>query len=196
MSAVSSATDTDIVPLYRLFLSFAWVGSVLFGGGYAMLPLLEREVVDRRKWCTHAEMGELYAQAQVVPGVIAVNTAMLVGHRYRGSAGAVVATLGMITVPVGVILAIASSYALVMDWPPLARVFAGLRPAVAGLLLATALRMVARGCGGAWEWVACAAACTLALSGVSGPLGLIISAIVVGALWHAWASAQARKGAQ
>ena len=77
------------VRLRQIFVSFAKIGAVLFGGGYAMLPLLEREVVDRRRWCTHAEMGELYALAQVVPGVIAVNTAMLVGHRHRGTAGAV-----------------------------------------------------------------------------------------------------------
>ncbi len=194
MSAASC--DSDVVPLHRLFLSFAWVGSVLFGGGYAMLPLLEREVVDRRRWCTHAEMGELYALAQVVPGVIAVNTAMLVGHRHRGTAGAVAATLGMIAVPVAVILAIASSYALVMRWALLERLFAGLRPAVAGLLLTTALRMVGRGCGVGWEKAAAAAACALALGGVSGPLGPIVTAAAAGALWHAWAVARTRKGAR
>lgn len=184
------------VTLTSLYRSFAWVGAVLFGGGYAMLPLLEREVVERRQWCTHEEMAELYALAQVVPGVIAVNTAMLIGHRYRGARGAVVATLGMVSVPIGIILTIATFFSLVTQWPLLARVFVGLRPAVAGLLLATALRMVGRGCGSSWQWGVAMLACGLALCGVSGPLGLILGALASGLAWHAWAVSRARKGAR
>ncbi len=186
-------TDAPSVPLSRLFHSFAWVGAVLFGGGYAMLPLLEREVVERRRWCTHAEMGELYALAQVVPGVIAINTAMLVGHRYRGAAGAAVAALGMVSVPVAVILVLASSFSVVSEWALLARLFAGLRPAVAGLLLATACRMVGRGCGTRWERGVAAAACGVALAGFSGPLGVILGAIAAGLAWQVWAVVRLRR---
>jgi chromate transporter len=181
------------VPLSRIYRSFAWVGAVLFGGGYAMLPLLEREVVERRRWCTLAEMSELYALAQVIPGVIAVNTALLVGHRYRGAAGAAVAALGMVSAPIVVILAVASAFAWVSEWRLLARLFEGLRPAVAGLLLATALRMVGR--GKRWERGVAAGACLVMLAGASGPLGLILGAIAAGLLWHAAAVARARKGA-
>jgi chromate transporter len=178
------------VPLSRIYRSFAWVGAVLFGGGYAMLPLLEREVVERRRWCTLAEMSELYALAQVIPGVIAVNTALLVGHRYRGAAGAAVAALGMVSAPIVVILAVASAFVWVSEWPLLARLFAGLRPAVAGLLLVTALRMVGRGKN--WERGVAAGACFVMLAGASGPLGLILGAIAAGLLWQAWAVARTR----
>ncbi len=186
-------TDAPSVPLSRLFRSFAWVGAVLFGGGYAMLPLLEREVVERRRWCTHAEISELYALAQVVPGVIAINTAMLVGHRYRGATGAAVAALGMVSVPVAVILVLASSFSVVSEWALLARLFAGLRPAVAGLLLATACRMVGRGCGARWERGVAAAACGVALAGFSGPLGVILGAITAGLAWQVWAVVRLRR---
>lgn len=184
------------ISLTSLYRSFAWVGAVLFGGGYAMLPLLEREVVERRQWCTHKEMAELYALAQVVPGVIAVNTAILIGHRYRGARGAIMAALGMVSVPIIIILAIASFFSLVTHWPLLAQVFAGLRAAVAGLLLATALRMVERGCGMPWEWGLALLACGLTLCGVSGPLGLILGALAVGLVWHAWAVSRERKRAR
>ncbi|MBM4163047.1 MAG: chromate transporter [Lentisphaerae bacterium] len=180
------------VPLSRIYRSFAWVGAVLFGGGYAMLPLLEREVVERRRWCTLAEMSELYALAQVIPGIIAVNTALLVGHRYRGATGAAVAALGIISAPVLVILAVASAFAWVSEWPLLARLFAGLRPAVAGLLLATALRMIGR--GERWERGVAAGASLLLLTRASSPLGMILGTIAAGLLWHAWTVAQARKG--
>jgi chromate transporter len=181
------------VPLSRIYRSFAGVGAVLFGGGYAMLPLLEREVVERRRWCSLAEMSELYALSQVIPGVIAVNTALLVGHRHRGAAGAAVAALGMVSAPILVILAVASAFAWVSESLLLARLFAGLRPAVAGLLLATALRMIWRGQG--WERGVAAGACLAVLAGAAGPLGLILGAIAAGLLWHVWAVARMRKGA-
>ena len=76
-----------------------------------MLPLLEREVVGRRKWCTDEEMVDYFAMAQLVPGVIAVNTSMLIGHSLRGFRGTVVAMCGVILVPFFVLLA----YALAFD---------------------------------------------------------------------------------
>jgi len=179
------------VPLSRIFGSFARVGAVMFGGGYAMLPLLEREVVERRGWRTHAEMGEIYALAQVIPGVIAVNTAILAGHRMRGAAGAVAAALGMVSAPIAVILALAAAFPAVSGWALVARLFAGLRPAVAGLLLATACRMVGRGAG--WERALAAVACACALAGFAGPTALILAAAALGLLGHLWAAARSRR---
>ena len=78
-----------------ILVSFAKIGAMLIGGGYAMLPLLEEEVVRRRKWATSEEMVDFFALAQVLPGVIAINTAMLVGNRLRGLAGNVAAAVGL-----------------------------------------------------------------------------------------------------
>ncbi len=111
-----------------------------------MLPLLEREVVDRRKWCRLEEMTDYYAMAQLVPGVVAVNTAMLIGHRLRGFWGTVAATLGVVLAPFLVILAYAIAFDQMRDSTLLANAMSGLRPAVAGLMLGVAYTMFMRSC--------------------------------------------------
>jgi len=130
--------------LWAVFVSFAKIGAVLFGGGYAMLPLLEREVVNRRKWCRFEEMADLYAMAQLVPGVVAINTAMLIGYRQRGLAGTLAATAGVVAVPFAVILAYAVAFDRLAGSARLADAMAGLRPAVAGLMLGVAYTMFGR----------------------------------------------------
>ena len=130
--------------LREIFISFAKIGAVLFGGGYAMLPLLEREVVNRRKWCRFEEMADFYAMAQLIPGVIAVNTAMLIGHRLRGAAGTLAATAGVIFAPVLVILAYAAAFDRMAENKLLLDAMAGLRPAVAGMMAGIAFTMFNR----------------------------------------------------
>ena len=82
--------------LLDLFLTFAKMGAVTFGGGYAMLPILQREVVEKRKWATDEEIMDYYAIGQCTPGIIAVNTATFVGEKVKGIAGGIVATLGVV----------------------------------------------------------------------------------------------------
>ena len=82
--------------LLDMFLTFAKVGVMTFGGGYAMLPILQREVVDGKGWATEEEMMDYYAIGQCTPGIIAVNTATFIGQKYKGNAGAVVASLGVV----------------------------------------------------------------------------------------------------
>jgi chromate transporter len=137
-------STTQSITLSQIFVSFAKVGAVLFGGGYAMLPLLEREVVNRRGWCRFEEMTDYYAMAQLVPGVVAINTAMLLGHHLRGFRGTVVATLGVVAVPFFVLLAYAVAFDQLRGSALLASAMAGLRPAVAGLMLGVAYTMFAR----------------------------------------------------
>ena len=79
-----------------LFLTFARVGVCTFGGGYAMLPVLQREVVEKKSWATEDELLDYYAVGQCTPGVIAVNTATFVGFRHKGNLGGIVATLGVV----------------------------------------------------------------------------------------------------
>jgi chromate transporter len=136
-------TDEKQVALWQIFVSFAKVGAVLFGGGYAMLPLLEREVVARRGWCRAEEMVDYFAMAQLVPGVVAINTAMLIGHRLRGFRGTLAATLGVVAAPFFVILAYAVAFDQLRGSALLSDAMAGLRPAVAGLMLGTAWTMFA-----------------------------------------------------
>ena len=82
--------------LFEMFLTFAKVGVMTFGGGYAMLPILQREVVDNKGWATEEELMDYFAIGQCTPGVIAVNTATFIGQKYKGFAGAIAATLGVV----------------------------------------------------------------------------------------------------
>ena len=82
--------------LFEMFLAFAKVGVMTFGGGYAMLPILQREIVDNKGWATEEELMDYFAIGQCTPGVIAVNTATFIGQKYKGTLGAIVATLGVV----------------------------------------------------------------------------------------------------
>lgn len=82
--------------LLDLFLTFAKVGVMTFGGGYAMLPILQREIVDNKKWATNEELMDYFAIGQCTPGVIAVNTATFIGHKNKGVLGGILATLGVV----------------------------------------------------------------------------------------------------
>lgn len=93
----------------ELFLSFMKIGAITFGGGYAMLPMIEREIVDNKKWATNEEILDYFAVAQCTPGVIAVNTATFIGYKRKKALGGIVATLGVVFVPVVIICLIASA---------------------------------------------------------------------------------------
>lgn len=82
--------------LWELFWTFAKMGVMTFGGGMAMLPILQREVVDNKHWATEEELMDYYAIGQCTPGVIAVNTATFIGQKYQGWSGGIVATLGLV----------------------------------------------------------------------------------------------------
>ena len=82
--------------LLKLFLAFAKIGAVTFGGGYAMLPILQRDIVAKHKWATEDELLDYFAIGQCTPGVIAVNTATFVGYKNKGILGGIFATLGVV----------------------------------------------------------------------------------------------------
>ncbi len=178
--------------LGELYVSFLRVGAVMFGGGYAMLPLLEREVVERRGWCGANEMSDVYALAQLAPGVIAVNTSMLVGQRQRDWVGSLVAALGTVTVPFVAILLVAVAFERLAGRRELALFLAGLRPAVAGLLLGAALRFVRRGWRRSWQWLLGLLVLAASLLFDLNPVWPILAGIAGGLLWQGWLAARAR----
>ena len=94
--------------LADLFLTFARIGVCTFGGGYAMLPILQRELVENKQWATEGELADYYAVGQCTPGIIAVNTATFVGRGVAGVAGGVVATLGLVFPSIVIIMVIAA----------------------------------------------------------------------------------------
>ena len=128
--------------LFDLFWTFCKVGALTFGGGYAMLPLIQREIVENKKWSTEKEILDYYAVGQCTPGVIAVNTATFIGYKLRGIIGGIVATLGVIFPSIVIILIIATFLQNFADLAIVQSAFAGIRVAVVALIITTVVKLI------------------------------------------------------
>ena len=128
-----------------LFLTFLKIGAFTFGGGYAMLPALQREVVEKRRWATEEEVMDWYAIGQCTPGVIAVNTSTFIGYRLRGVPGAIVATAGMVFPSLVIITIIAAFIQQFAHLAVVQHAFAGIRVAVCALVLQSVWKMAKKG---------------------------------------------------
>ena len=127
--------------LWQLFLAFARVGVLTFGGGYAMIPILEREIVDRQHWASSEELMDYYAVGQCTPGVIAVNTATFVGRKVGGFWGGIVASLGIVFPSLVIITAIAGVLTNFADIPAVKSAFAGIRVCVCVLIFNAVVKL-------------------------------------------------------
>lgn len=121
--------------LYTLFTAFARIGGLTFGGGYAMLPMLQREVVEKYHWATEEELMDYYAIGQCTPGIIAVNTATFIGYKQRGIPGGVAATCGVVAPSWVIIMAIAAFLNNFTDLAIVQNAFAGIQVCVCVLIL-------------------------------------------------------------
>lgn len=130
--------------LLQLFLTFAKLGAVTFGGGYAMLPILHREIVAKRNWATEQEIADYYAIGQCTPGVISVNTATFIGEKRQGVLGGIAATLGFITPSIIIITLIAAFLQNFADLELVKDAFAGIRICVCVLII-NAVRKLFKG---------------------------------------------------
>ena len=126
---------------WSLFWTFAKVGVCTFGGGYAMLPILQRELTEKHTWATGEELSDYFAIGQCTPGVIAVNTATFVGHKLRGPAGGVAATLGLVFPSLAIIMVIAACLQNFADFPAVVHAFNGVRACVCALILSSVLKL-------------------------------------------------------
>ena len=129
-------------PYVSLFFSFAKIGLCTFGGGYAMLPILQRELVDNKGWATEEELADYYAVGQCTPGVIAVNTATFVGYNQMGWLGGVVATLGVVFPCLVIIMAIAAFLSNFMHLDVVVHAFNGVRAGVVALIFSSILKLL------------------------------------------------------
>ncbi len=123
--------------LIQMFFIFARIGGFTFGGGYAMLPMLQKELVENKGWTTNEELIDYYAIGQCTPGIIAVNVATFVGYKTKGILGGIFATLGMIApslIIVGIIAAFLHGF---QDYEVVQWAFAGIRAAVVALIIST-----------------------------------------------------------
>jgi len=128
--------------LLELFLVFAKIGSITFGGGYAMLPFLQREVVEARHWATNDELTDYYAVGQCTPGIIAVNTATFIGAKLAGNIGGIVATLGVVFPSFVIISLIAAFLTNFAELAVVKNAFAGIRICVCILILNAVLKLL------------------------------------------------------
>ena len=164
--------------LLTMFGSFFKIGLFTFGGGYAMVPIIQREVIDRRGWVDRDEFIELLTLAQSAPGPSALNTSVFVGYKVRGYAGALAALLGVVVPAFTVILIVAIYFAQFRENVYVNAAFKGMRPAVVALIVSPIVSL-SRGMG-AWKYaLAAAVALFVWWSGVS-PIWLIIVAAGVG----------------
>lgn len=127
--------------LWNIFWIFFKVGAFTFGGGLAMLPLIQREVVDKRDWVTEAEILDIFAISQSVPGVISINSAIFIGNRLLGTSGAVAATLGVVLPAFLSIIIVITILTGLRGNVIVEKIFTGIRAAAAALILLAALKL-------------------------------------------------------
>ena len=127
--------------LWELYWTYLKIGCVNFGGGYAMLPLLERELADKRGWTTLEELRDYFAVGQCTPGVIALNVSTFIGQKRKGVAGAFAAAAGFLTGPIIIILIIAAFLRNFAELEVVQHAFAGIRVCVCVLILQAVLRL-------------------------------------------------------
>jgi chromate transporter len=127
--------------LWKLFVIFLKIGTFTIGGGYAMVPLIEKEVVDKKKWIDRDDFLDMLALAQSAPGPIAVDVAVFVGYKVAGVPGSIVSVLGSILTAFVVLLATAVYFTGVKDNAIIGRIFNGIRPAVVALIAAPVIRL-------------------------------------------------------
>ena len=169
-----------MVKYCELFYSFFKIGTFTIGGGYAMIPLMEQEIVDRRGWLSREEFLNQLALSQSMPGVLAVNMATGLGYRLRGLRGAFSAIAGNIVMPVLFIISLAMLFRHFRDNPFVERFFMGVRPAVVALIAAPVFRL-AQSAKVTWAtcWIPILAALLIWLFDVS-PILVILAAVVLG----------------
>ncbi len=169
--------------LFDIFKTFFKIGVFTFGGGYAMIPLIGAEVIDRRGWIAEKDFLELLTLAQSAPGPIALNTAVFVGYKMHRYAGALAAVMGVVVPSFTIILIIAMFFSDIRDNQWVDAAFRGMRPAVVALIVAPVIGL-ARGMHAALIAVAAAVAAAVWYWGFS-PVWLLLAGAAAGALWVA-----------
>ncbi len=163
--------------LLTLFRTFFKIGIVTFGGGYAMIPLIESEIVDKRKWIERGQFLDLIAVAQTCPGVFAVNISTFIGYKLRKTPGAIISTLGASLPSFLIILLIASVFREFQDVPAVAAAFRGIRPAVVALIAVPTFNLAkSAGINLYTCWIPIISALTIWLMGVNPIIIIVIAA--------------------
>ena len=166
--------------LLQIFLSFFKIGAFTFGGGWAMVPLIRKELVDRQKWLEDSEFVDILAIAQSGPGPIAINTSVLCGYKMRGLPGALIATLGSSLPSFVIILVIANFFLKIRDSKAVEAIFKGMRPAIFGLLISAVWQVGRKSISNRKDIVFAAVGAVLLLFFKVNPIFAVLTAAVGG----------------
>ena len=172
----------DVSPriYWQMFITFVRIGAFTIGGGYAMIPLIQREVDQVRKWMSPKEFIDMLALAQSAPGVIAINTAIFIGYKLKGVRGSIVTALGCALPSFVIILLIAMVFTNFKDSPVVERIFKGIRPAVVALIAAPLYNM-AKAAGVTWKTIFIPLIAALLIWGLNiSPVWVVVAAIAGG----------------
>ena len=170
--------------LFQLFYIFFKIGAFTIGGGYAMIPLIEAEIVTKKGWVAKEDFLDLLAIAQSAPGVFAVNIAIFIGYRLRGVKGSIVTALGAILPSFLIILCIALFFLRFKDNPTVEAIFKGIRPAVVALIAAPTFNLAKAAKINRYTiWIPIVSALLIWLLGFS-PIWIILLAGVGGYLYQ------------
>lgn len=165
------------------FGTFFRIGLFTLGGGYAMIPMIQAEVVEKKQWLSEQEFVDIVAIAQTCPGIFAVNTSIFIGYKKKKTMGAIFSSLGTVMPSFLIILLIAMFFQQFKDVPAVAAMFRGIRPAVVGLIAVPTFKM-AKSCNVTWTncWIPIVTAILIWLLGVS-PIPIVIIAALLGYLY-------------
>lgn len=133
--------NKGIKQLVEIFLTFFKIGCFTFGGGYAMIPLIEREVVTKKEWVREEDVIDVFAISESIPGAIAINSSTFIGYKIAGRKGAVAAMLGVVLPSFIIITLIAAFFSKFQDNPAVKKAFLGIRAAVVGLIIMAAVKI-------------------------------------------------------
>lgn len=170
----------DFKLLFELYAAFFKVGAITFGGGYAMLPMLQKELADKKKWTTNEELLDYFAVGQCTPGVIAVNTATFIGYNLAGVLGAFTAVFGIVSPSLIIISVIAKFVTQFSHLEWIQHAFAGIRTAVAVLVLQAVIKMWKSGVKDKIGVVIFLITFLICLIFSFSPVYIVIAAIVLG----------------
>ena len=170
--------------LWELFITFAKIGSMIFGGGVAMLPILQREVMEKKHWATDEELVDYYAIGQCTPGIIAVNTATFIGQKQKGVLGGIVATLGIVFPSLIIITILAGLINNFSDLPTVQHAFSGIRTCVCVLIFNATLKLWKSAVRDIWGILIFAAALALSLFTDVSPVLFILCGALGGIVIH------------
>ena len=183
MAAVRLSQEVCLLKeLLSLFLTFAKVGVMTFGGGYAMLPILQREVVENKGWATDEELTDYFAIGQCTPGVIAVNTATFIGQKRRGILGGIAATLGVVFPSLVIIAALAGVITTFSHLAWVQHAFAGIRVCVCVLIFNAVLKLWKGAVKDVWGLVIFLVILALSVFTKLSPIIYVLAAAVAGLL--------------